>query len=141
MEQHHKLFVTKTKKQIINSLMALSRSQKDKMLIYCCYMNYLYGVEIILKAGANINTSNTQCMTPLMICSRYGYLEIVKILLKYDANINRVSLYYNKTALEYANDYNHIKIRNILLKIKYHNYIKRCMSLIYLTILAKISSV
>jgi hypothetical protein len=70
-------------------------------------------VEILIKAGANVNT-HTRTISALMSAARNGWTDVVKILVEAGANIN-LHL-YSGTALLVASSRGNTKIVKILLE-------------------------
>lgn len=58
-------------------------------------------MEILIKAGANVNSIDIDGMTPLLDSARENHLEGFSLLLKQKANPNHANL-NNMTALHYA---------------------------------------
>ena len=78
--------------------------------------NALYVTEILLKAGADINTQSNYKHTVLIEASRAGNTEIVKLLLECgNININHQNI-YGSTALLIASWYCELKIVKLLLE-------------------------
>lgn len=61
-------------------------------------------MEMLIKAGANINAVDFEGYTPLLCCARANDMDGISLLLKQKANPNDASL-TNVTALHYAATY------------------------------------
>ena len=74
---------------------------------------YTEVVEILCKAGANVNTATSISYTPLMYAAENGYTEIVQILIKYKANLE-YSNDFGSTALLKAIEKDYVEIVDLL---------------------------
>jgi ankyrin repeat protein len=72
-------------------------------------------LQLLLKHGAEVNSQDNTCRTPLSIVARYGHTAAVRLLLKHDIDVNsRDRLGY--TALDLAAQYDHTEILKVLLE-------------------------
>jgi ankyrin repeat protein len=70
-------------------------------------------IELLLKAGAAINTPDGDMLTPLMQASWHGHLQAVKLLVKYGASLGESSK-WGETALELAEKAGHAEVARAL---------------------------
>lgn len=57
-------------------------------LLVCARKNYFQTCLLLIRAGANINQTNSYLTTAVMACAKYGNLEILNVLLLLNADIN-----------------------------------------------------
>ena len=74
---------------------------KENFLIECIKINDIDAIKLFLKAGADINMSDNDGLTPLIYAAKLNNSEIVKLLILMGADINRRDNSY-ATALNYA---------------------------------------
>mmetsp|Transcript_40195 Transcript_40195/g.55907 ORF Transcript_40195/g.55907 Transcript_40195/m.55907 type:complete len:472 (-) Transcript_40195:8-1423(-) len=67
----------------------INRFFEDMTLLhYVCYSQNRQLVKDLIFVGADVNSFNSQRVTPLHICAAKGYSDILKILVKKGANVN-----------------------------------------------------
>src|SRR5438034_6975999 len=59
-------------------------------------------VELLLKAGAEVNAPNSNGTTPLMFASASGKTDAIRILLDHGANVNGRDSSHGQTAVMFA---------------------------------------
>src|SRR5262245_32200633 len=59
-------------------------------------------VELLLKAGSDVNSTNKTGTTPLMLAAASGRPDAVKVLLEHGADVNAVDTMNGQTALMFA---------------------------------------
>ncbi len=69
----------------------------------------------LLQDGANVNISNEKGFSLLMRCAKNHDIESIHILLSYNVNINARDI-NNLSALDYAIEYDHLKVIKLLVK-------------------------
>ncbi len=74
---------------------------KENFLIECIKINDIDAIKLFLKAGADINMSDNDGLTPLIYATKLNNSKIVKLLILMGADINRRDNSY-ATALNYA---------------------------------------
>lgn len=74
-------------------------------------------VEMLIKAGADVNKTDKLFITPLMNAAANGHYDIVKLLIENKADINMKDV-NNATALHYASSSNHTDIIKLLVENK-----------------------
>jgi ankyrin repeat protein len=74
----------------------------------------------LIKAGANVNAKDGDGYTALIFASAQGNINIVKALIQAKADLTQTDQ-YNKTALDYAVDFEHDAIKSILQKAEATN--------------------
>uniref|UniRef100_A0A6G1S7Z7 Kinase D-interacting substrate n=1 Tax=Aceria tosichella TaxID=561515 RepID=A0A6G1S7Z7_9ACAR len=80
--------------------------------------NYLETTKILLRHECvNVNTCDSQRLSPLMIASKDGLVDIAKLLIEKDAFVN-LSDRYGHTALIHATKSGHVEIVEVLIKAK-----------------------
>ena len=72
-------------------------------------------VKYLISHGANIESKDTNGVTPLYIASRNGHIEIVKYLISHGANIESKTN-QDATPLHFASYKNHLQIVEYLIK-------------------------
>ncbi|MBN8828869.1 MAG: ankyrin repeat domain-containing protein [Sphingobacteriia bacterium] len=76
--------------------------------------NAAYTIEILLEAGANIEATDNNKMTPLHIAVCKGYIETIEILIKYNAKLDVLDI-DNDTPLHISVMKNYLDISKLLL--------------------------
>ena len=82
----------------------LSELSPDEALFLSVKNNYVRGIQIAIKKGANINATDKNYLTPLMFASANNNLEVVKYLINYGANIYDAD-YEGRTAYVIAREF------------------------------------
>ncbi len=82
----------------------LQDNRGNTALIIAAERGWGEGVQILLKYGANVNTSNTSGETPLIRAVQVHDIEIVRQLLAAGANPDRTDNVTGKSARDYARD-------------------------------------
>ena len=77
-----------SKEQILDDLSHFSKEEKNEKLVFAASNENIKVVEMLLKAGADVNTKGFYSCTPLILASINGHINIVKLLLKAGANVN-----------------------------------------------------
>ena len=72
-------------------------------------------IELLLKAGANPNSSTTTGTTALMMAASSGSADAVKVLLDHGANVNAADLTHGQTALMFAASLNRADTIKVLM--------------------------
>ena len=96
----------------INICIEIENSRPISYLSLSIENNSMPSVRYLVEKGANLELA---CFdkTPLMYAAKYGRLDMVKYLLKAGADITTVSV-EDKTALDYAINYNHPEVEAFL---------------------------
>lgn len=71
-----------------------------KNIIDCCffcYSGHYHVVELLLKAGADVNSMRPDGITPIYVSSFHGEKEIVRLLLEHKANPNAALIQSHST--------------------------------------------
>ena len=85
-------------------------------LIQAAQKGYFDIINVLISAGAHIDQPNQKGMTPLMVVADKGLTESVQTLIKLHADLNLTNTReYNKTALIYAVEKNHMDIVKALI--------------------------
>ncbi|XP_042448500.1 E3 ubiquitin-protein ligase XBAT33-like isoform X1 [Zingiber officinale] len=71
-------------------------------------------VMMLLEKGANLNSKNIWCHTPLMEACCSGRWEVVQILLLFRCNVSKVELLSGRTALHFASAGGHARCIRLL---------------------------
>jgi len=96
--------------------------ERDRLIELTNYLSltvrkgYTEFIESLIKAGANVNSTNNVGMTPLMEASSFGHTEIARILIENGADLNARSKYGGYTALQYASRHGHRDIVKLLIE-------------------------
>ena len=72
-------------------------------------------LQLLLGAGADVNSADGDMQTPLMQASRRGHVRAVKLLLESGASLNEVSR-WGDTALTQAREAGHGRVAKLLIK-------------------------
>jgi uncharacterized protein len=72
-------------------------------------------LQLLLGAGADVNSADGDMQTPLMQASRRGHVRAVKLLLESGASLNEVSR-SGETALTQAREAGHGRVAKLLIK-------------------------
>lgn len=93
-----------------------SRYVMDTSLISSCTKGHASIVELLIKAGADVNCGDLQ--TPLMAACYQGHLNIVDMLIKAgaDVNLHKQLLFHIYTPLTFACEMGHVKVVELLIK-------------------------
>ena len=70
--------------------------------------------KLLIAAGADVNTKDKWCKTPLMLAAQYGHPEITKLLIDTGADVNAKD-HQGKTPLMHALDYRITETAKILI--------------------------
>jgi len=103
----------KTQDQINNDLSKLSKKDKNNKLLKASWNGQKDVVELLLKAGADVNAITEDGWTPLMMASN-GQKDVVELLLKAGADVNAITE-DGWTPLMRASWYGHKDIIELLL--------------------------
>lgn len=98
-----------------------SKLMKDSMqftpLHWACFYGQLNAAELLIKAGADVNSLGQDYISCLLLAASNGFSELTKILLQNGAKINHMDIQGN-TALMFASALNHPHTCNELIKFK-----------------------
>ena len=101
--------------QIINYNMANGLRRNTLMYASASENANLEIVKLLLNNGAAVNAVDSTGMTALMLAAERGHLQIVTLLLNNGANIyNKTTIGPPKNALEFAIEYGHPDVANVL---------------------------
>ena len=90
--------------------------QKCTPLHYACKGRNRELVQLMLDAGANVNSTNKSNNTPLMLAAQVGREEIIDLLLAHGADVS-VTSHNRHTAADYARMSKHYNLCNRLLRL------------------------
>lgn len=93
-----------------------SRYVMDTSLISSCTKGHASIVELLIKAGVDVNCGDLQ--TPLMVACYQGHLNIVDMLIKAgaDVNLHKQLPFHIYTPLTFACEMGHVKVVEMLIK-------------------------
>ena len=88
-------------------------SKNGTALMACVVKNNIEMLDILISKGANVDLSDENGITPLILATQFNNLVMVKKLLNAKAN-KEIKCKKNKTAFEYAIEFNYEEIINFL---------------------------
>jgi len=108
----------KYKRLIIKNKKNWDENDMHAALIWSIENNYIEGVKILIKKGANVNKKIYRSF-PIILAAEKGRTEIVKLLIENGANVNvktDLETDYGRTALMLAASWGYKEIVELLLK-------------------------
>ena len=94
---------------------ATTRDGAITPLMMACRNGSAPMIELLLKAGANPNSSTVTGTTALMMAASSGSADAVKVLLDHGANVNAADLAHGQTALMFAASLNRADTIKVLM--------------------------
>ncbi|WP_161984340.1 MULTISPECIES: ankyrin repeat domain-containing protein [unclassified Akkermansia] len=101
MRKHENVNIIKTLLAKGANIHATSKHSTQNALHVASYNNCASAVPILIKAGLDVNTRDSDGKTPLILAAQLGWLETVKILLDQGADVSAKD-HKGKTAADYA---------------------------------------
>ena len=95
----------------------LEDSMQFTPLHWASYYGQLNAAELLIKAGADVNSVGEDYISCLLLAASNGFSEITRLLLQNGAKINHMDIQGN-TALMFASALNHPHTCNELIKFK-----------------------
>jgi ankyrin repeat protein len=86
------------------------KSVKEPAIMHATAIGNIKMVQLLISAGACVNSVGEEGDTPLMAASRNGFIEIVKLLVEHGARVDATLVDGWHTALDSARDYGHEEI-------------------------------
>lgn len=101
MRKHENVNIIKTLLAKGANIHATRKHSTQNALHVASYNNCASAVPILIKAGLDVNTRDSDGKTPLILAAQLGWLETVKILLDQGADVSAKD-HKGKTAADYA---------------------------------------
>jgi uncharacterized protein len=88
-------------------------------LMHQARSGHIKGALMLIKKGANPNSSNSDGNSPLILAAKCGAIELIEPLIKAGADVNTIEKQYGRTAFHWAAVYGYESLCNTEPSIKH----------------------